>query len=64
MKVLSSQIKTVEGKSYNLIKAWAPKGFSVTEYRSQVESYGSELVHIKKLSGDKAGNVFDVIIAL
>ena len=64
MKVISSKIKTINGTDYNIIKGWAPKGFSPTQYKSEVESFGRELVHIQKLSGDKSGNVYDVIVTI
>ena len=64
MKVLSIETKTVNGKEFNFIKAWAPKGFSETQYRSEVESYGSEVVHFQKLAGDKIGNVYDIIVSI
>jgi lysine/ornithine N-monooxygenase len=64
MKIISIETKTVNGREYNMIKAWAPKGFSETQYRSEVESYGSEVVHFQKLAGDKIGNVYDIIVSI
>ena len=64
LKIIKLESKTVEGNTYNLIKAWTPKGFSQVKYQEQVESYGGELIHIKKLSGDKAGNVYDIIVCV
>ena len=63
MKPISIQTQTIAGAEYRTIKGWAPKGFDAEAYRSQVESYGFELVRLEKLSGDATGNVWDVVLA-
>jgi hypothetical protein len=62
MKIIKTETKTVNGRQFSCIKAWAPKGFSEKKYRSEVESNGGEVVHFRKLTGDAVGNVYDVIL--
>jgi hypothetical protein len=62
IKVIRLESKIVEGKSYSLIKAWTPKGFSPKKYKKEIESHGKEVIHSRKIWGDKEGNIYDIII--
>ena len=59
MRIISIETKTVAGREYNVIKGYSEKSISKRQYQSDVEGYGSELVHFVK-----KGELYDIIIAL
>lgn len=61
LQPLNESTRKVGSNIYNVVKAWAPRGFSQAAWEREQKVAGVQVVHCRRLSGGKAGSIYDII---